>query len=163
MPAKTCLSRTVRQTRVTYVAYVSSVTVCCALMARGSVNGATQIFDVRVFPLARHGELRYFSHAQVDPRQQAITSTRGAGAGSMSKLEAMSPQARRSRRFVPTGIALATAGVLVAVPAITPPLSSREAQVAADVKTALSTAQVQLTADSTALLKGLQLAANVLA
>jgi hypothetical protein len=64
--------------------------------------------------------------------------------------------------LVPT-VALATAVSLVAVPAIAPPLTTRDVQVAAEVQTALSTAQVKLAADSTALLKGLQLAANVLA
>ena len=62
----------------------------------------------------------------------------------MAKQKAMSLQARRARPFVATGIALATAGILVAVPAIAPPLTARDAQVAADVQTALSTAQVNL-------------------
>ena len=62
----------------------------------------------------------------------------------MAKQEAMSLQARRARPIVATGIALATTGILVAVPAIAPPLTARDAQVAEDVQTALSTAQVNL-------------------
>jgi hypothetical protein len=62
----------------------------------------------------------------------------------MAKQTAMSLQARRARPFVETGIALATAGILVAVPAIAPPLTARDAQVAADVQKALSTAEVNL-------------------
>ena len=62
----------------------------------------------------------------------------------MAKQEAMSLQARRARPIVATGIALATAGILVAVPAIAPPLTARDVQVAEDVQNALSTAQVNL-------------------
>ena len=69
----------------------------------------------------------------------------------MAKQEAMSLQARRARPVVVTGIALATAGILVAVPAIAPPLTAREAQVAEDVQKGLSTAQVNLAALSDAL------------
>jgi hypothetical protein len=69
----------------------------------------------------------------------------------MANQEAMSLQARRARPVVATGIALATAGVLVAVPAKAPPLTPRDAQVAADVQTALSTARVNLAALSDAL------------
>ena len=69
----------------------------------------------------------------------------------MAKQEAMSLEARRAGPFVATGIALATAGILVAVPAIAPPLTAREAQVAADVQSALSTAEVNLAALSDAL------------
>ena len=70
----------------------------------------------------------------------------------MAKQTAMSLQARRARPFVETGIALATAGILVAVPAIAPPLTARDAQVAAEAHKALSTAQVNLAALSDALL-----------
>ena len=70
----------------------------------------------------------------------------------MAKQEAMSLQARRAGPVVATGIALATAGILVAVPAIVPPLTARDAQVAADAQNALSTAQVNLAALSDALL-----------
>ena len=64
----------------------------------------------------------------------------------MAKQKAMSLQARRAGPVVATGIALATAGILVAVPAIAPPLTAREAQVAAEAHNALSTAQVNLAA-----------------
>ena len=64
----------------------------------------------------------------------------------MAKQEAMSVQARHAHPFVATGIALATTGILVAVPAIAPPLTAREAQVAAEAQHALSAAQVRLAA-----------------
>ena len=114
----------------------------------GSVNGVIQIIDVCVFLRARHGELRYFSQAGVVPRRLGnhVDARRvGLRRGNlMAKQEAMSLQARRARPVVVTGIALATAGILVAVPAIAPPLTARDVQVAADVQTALSTAQVNL-------------------
>ena len=129
------------------MAYVAGVTVCSMSMVR-SVNGVIQIIDVCVFLCARHGELRYFSQAGVVPRRLGnhVDARRvGLRRGNlMAKQEAMSLQARRARPVVVTGIALATAGILVAVPAIAPPLTARDVQVAEDVQSALSTAQVNL-------------------
>ena len=129
------------------MAYVAGVTVCSMSMVR-SMNGVIQIIDVCVFLCARHGELRYLSQAGVVPRRfgNHVDARRvGLRTGNvMAKQEAMSLQARRARPVVVTGIALATAGILVAVPAIAPPLTARDVQVAEDVQSALSTAQVNL-------------------
>ena len=73
----------------------------------------------------------------------------------MAKQEATSLQARRAHPSVATGIALATAGVLVAVPAIAPPLTARDVQVAEDVQNGLSTAHVNL-ANSAVLLAAIE-------
>jgi hypothetical protein len=67
------------------------------------------------------------------------------------------------RPFVTKGIALASAGLLVAaVPTIAPPLTPRDVQVAADVQTQLAVANTGFPAlpDAASLLQGLQLAAN---
>ena len=88
----------------------------------------------------------------------------------MAKVASMTDRSRRITPFVTTGIALATAGIVVAVPAIAPPLTPRDVQVVADVQTTLSAAQSDLVnsaalsaANPAVLLQGLQLAANVLA
>ncbi|MHC9293080.1 hypothetical protein ACRCUN_11465 [Mycobacterium sp. LTG2003] len=66
--------------------------------------------------------------------------------------------------YLSAGAALAAAGVLVAVPAITPPLSARDQQVVSQTSTRLSTTDVTLTAsnqplvvDPASLLQGLTL------
>ena len=67
------------------------------------------------------------------------------------------------RPFVTKGIALASAGLLVAaVPTIAPPLTPRDVQVATDVQTQLAVANTGFPAlpDAASLLQGLQLAAN---
>lgn len=50
--------------------------------------------------------------------------------------------------YISAGVTLAAAGVLVAVPAITPPLSARDQQVVTQTSTSLSTADVDLTAST---------------
>jgi hypothetical protein len=68
------------------------------------------------------------------------------------------------RPYVTSGIALASAGLLVAsLPTIAPSLTSRDIRVVADVQAQLSAADAGLPAlpDAASLLEGLQLAANV--
>src|SRR6476660_1012760 len=62
----------------------------------------------------------------------------------MAEEMAMSLQARRVGPVVATGISLATTGILVAVPAIAPSVTAREAQIVEEAHKALSTAQVNL-------------------
>ena len=88
----------------------------------------------------------------------------------MAKVTSMTDRSRRITPFVTTGIALATAGIVVAVPAIAPPPTARDVPVSRTSRPLcrrpppLCLTRLRLSLPTPpVLLQGLQLAANVLA